>query len=113
MFFCGPSCLFTNDINPRSAIQRQFKETIVKYGSSIGANSTIFCGITIGRFSLIGAGAVVTKSILDYSIVVGNPARRIGWACECGEKINELLVCERCSKRYIEVNGKLNIVSAT
>ena len=88
--FLGPSMVFTNIINPRSAIKRkdQYSKTIVKRGVSIGANATIVCGITIGEFAFIGAGAVVLKDILPYALVVGNPSRQIGWISEYGHRLN-------------------------
>ncbi len=83
--FLGPSCVFTNVINPRSFISRkdEYKQTLIKEGASIGANSTIVCGNTIGKYALVGAGSVVTHDIPDYALVVGNPARKIGNICEC------------------------------
>ena len=107
--FLGPSCVFTNVINPRSLIEKkdEYKKTVLKKGASIGANSTIVCGNTIGKFSLVGAGAVVTKDIGDYEIVVGNPARVIGYACECGETLNESKVCDVCGKKYEFKDDKL------
>lgn len=104
--FLGPSCVFTNVINPRSLIEKkdQYKKTLLKKGASIGANATIICGNTIGKFALIGAGSVVTKDVKDYEIVVGNPARPIGYACECGERLkkyqNNEYKCEICGKIY-------------
>ncbi len=105
--FCGPSCVFTNIINPRSAIAHNrvdfFKKTYVKKGATIGANATILCGITIGRFAFIGAGAVVTKDVGDYALVYGNPAKPSGWMCECGHKINfkgNKAQCAVCKKNY-------------
>ncbi len=103
--FCGPSCVFTNDLNPRSAYPKGGKwiPTLVKKGASIGANATIVCGITIGRHAFIGAGAVVTKDVPDYALVVGVPARIVGWMCECGEKlefVEDKAVCKKCGKRY-------------
>ena len=88
--FCGPSCVFTNVINPRSKFPKHiddFHSTIVGQGATIGANSTIICGVTIGQYAFIGAGSVVTKSISNYALVVGNPARRIGWMSEAGVKL--------------------------
>jgi len=87
--FLGPSMVFTNVINPRSFIERkhEFRPTLVKRGASIGANATIICGITIGQYAMIGAGAVVTKSIPDYGLVVGNPARQIGWVSRYGHRL--------------------------
>jgi len=100
--FCGPSCVFTNDLNPRSKYSKnkQYIETLVRFGATIGANATIVCGNSIGRHSLIGAGAVVIKSVKDYSIVVGNPARHVGWVCECGVKLSSSLICEQCKRGY-------------
>jgi Predicted dehydrogenases and related proteins len=110
--FCGPSCVFTNVYNPRAFIERkhEFKKTLVKRGVTIGANSTIVCGVTIGRYAMIGAGAVVKKDVLDYAIVAGVPARQIGWACKCGTtlKFNEdRAVCEYCGNDYQINNGIL------
>jgi UDP-2-acetamido-3-amino-2,3-dideoxy-glucuronate N-acetyltransferase len=100
--FCGPSCVFTNDLTPRSKYskQKQYKQTLVKYGSTIGANATILCGIEIGCHAVIGAGAVVTKSVLDHSIVMGSPAKHYSWACECGEKLDKDLLCRTCHRKY-------------
>jgi UDP-2-acetamido-3-amino-2,3-dideoxy-glucuronate N-acetyltransferase len=106
--FCGPSMVFTNVYNPRAEIQKmnEVRPTFVKRGATIGANATIICGTTIGSYSFIGAGAVVTKSVKDYSLVVGNPARHIGWTCKCGERLSEDLVCLFCEKKYIRLlNG--------
>lgn len=87
--FCGPSMVFTNVCTPRSHVSRkdQYEKTLVRQGATIGANATIICGHTIGRFAFIGAGAVVTRDVPDYALVVGNPARVVGWVCECGEKL--------------------------
>ena len=103
--FCGPSMVFTNVINPRSPISRksEFKETLVKKGATLGANSTVLCGITIGEYAFIGAGAVVTKDVPSYALVYGNPARFNGWMCECGVKLqikNCKGICKSCGKRY-------------
>ncbi|HIE29276.1 TPA: N-acetyltransferase [Candidatus Poribacteria bacterium] len=110
--FCGPSAVFTNVFNPRSEIRRQLDEylpTLVKEGATIGANATILCGHTIGRYAFIGAGAVVTKDIPDYALVYGNAARIAGWMCECGGKLAftteetnsiEYATCIKCRKRY-------------
>ncbi len=109
--FCGPSMVFTNVINPRSHVSRksEYKKTLVRYGSTLGANSTIVCGITLGRFSFVGAGAVVTKDVPDYALMVGNPARRTGWMCECGVKLprGEHPVCGACKKEYTDCGGSL------
>ncbi len=105
--FCGPSMVFTNVINPRSPIPRknEFKETLVKRGATLGANSTIICGITIGEYAFIGAGAVVTKDVPPYALVYGNPARLKGWICECGVKLqikNKIATCNACKKKYFK-----------
>jgi len=102
--FCGPSMVFTNVYNPRAGIRRmdEIRSTLVKKGASIGANATIVCGVTIGRYAFIGAGCVVTKDVKDYALVVGNPARQIGWFCECGFRLNDELICEACGKQYVQ-----------
>jgi len=102
--FCGPSMVFTNVVNPRSAVPRkaEIKRTLVKYGATMGANCTILCGVTIGRHAFVGAGAVVTRDVQDYALMVGNPARRTGWICECGirlEPVRGRARC-RCGARY-------------
>ena len=87
--FCGPSMVFTNVINPRSHVSRkdEYRQTLVKRGASLGANCTVICGHTIGRYAFIGAGAVITRDIPDYALVVGNPGRIAGWMCQCGVKL--------------------------
>lgn len=111
--FLGPSMVFTNIINPRSAIQRkdQYKKTIVKKGASIGANATIVCGNNIGEYSFIGAGAVVTKEVLPYSLVIGNPARQTGWMSEYGHKLKfddkGIAICPESNQKYKLENGKV------
>lgn len=100
--FCGPSCVFTNVVNPRAFVSRkaEFKATLVKRGASIGANATIVCGHTIGAYAFIGAGAVVTTDVPDYALMVGVPARRIGWMSRAGERLGADLVCPRDGARY-------------
>lgn len=100
--FCGPSMVFTNVCNPRAEIRKmdQARPTLVKKGATIGANATIICGLTIGRYAFIGAGAVVTKDISDHALVTGNPAKQIGWMCECGERLDDGLKCRECGKKY-------------
>ena len=102
--FCGPSVVFTNDNNPRSKYpkNKNYISTTVKKGCTIGANSTILCGNDLGSWSLIGAGSVVTKKVKNHSIVVGNPAKHIGWICECGNRLNDSLECCFCQKKYHE-----------
>jgi UDP-2-acetamido-3-amino-2,3-dideoxy-glucuronate N-acetyltransferase len=115
--FCGPSMVFTNVVNPRSHVSRkdEYKQTLVKRGASLGANSTIVCGHTIGRFAFIGAGAVITKDVPDYALVVGNPGRVTGWMCSCGVKLASgsqlpgTAVCKTCGARYrIGHDGRLS-----
>jgi UDP-2-acetamido-3-amino-2,3-dideoxy-glucuronate N-acetyltransferase len=104
--FLGPSMVFTNVINPRSAVIRkdQYQKTIVKKGASIGANATIICGNNIGEFAMIGAGAVVTKEILPYALVVGNPAKQIGWISQYGHRLsfkdNNIAICKESNQKY-------------
>lgn len=104
--FLGPSMVFTNVINPRSAVIRkdQYAPTLVKKGASIGANATIICGNTIGQFAFIGAGAVVTKSVPDYALVIGNPARQTGWMSEFGHRLEfnseGMAVCPESGQKY-------------
>lgn len=112
--FLGPSMVFTNVVNPRSAVNRrgQYSKTVVKKGASIGANATIVCGHDIGKFAFIGAGAVVTKHVPDYALVVGNPARQIGWMSEFGHrlKFNEKgeAVCEESGEKYKLINNTVS-----
>ena len=100
--FLGPSMVFTNIYNPRAEIRKmdQVRTTRVKHGATLGANSTIVCGTTIGRYAFVGAGAVVNKNIQDHALVVGNPAKQIGWVCECGERLSDDLECMACERRY-------------
>ena len=103
--FLGPSCVFTNVINPRAFIERknEYRKTTLKTGASVGANATIICGHDVGRYAFVGAGAVVTKDVPDYAIVYGCPAEIRGWVCRCGEQLTftrEEAVCPVCGKRY-------------
>ena len=114
--FLGPSMVFTNVINPRSAVNRrgQYAKTLVKKGASIGANATIVCGHDIGKYAFIGAGAVVTKEVPDYALVVGNPARQTGWMSEYGHKLafdkDGLAKCPESGQEYKIENGKVSRV---
>lgn len=111
--FLGPSMVFTNVLNPRSAVSRknQYLKTVVHKGASIGANATVICGHDIGRYALIGAGAVVTKNVPDYALVVGNPARQDGWVSEYGHKLsfdeNGFAFCPESGQRYQLVDNKV------
>lgn len=113
--FCGPSCVFTNDLTPRAKYPKgraNYIKTLVKTGASIGANATIVCGNTIGKWALIGAGAVVTEDVPDHALMLGVPAKQKGWVCECGTVLNENLSCSACGRKYkkeetglVEING--------
>lgn len=115
--FLGPSMVFTNVINPRSAVVRkdEYKDTIIRRGASVGANATIVCGNTLGEYCLIGAGSVVTKDVAAYALMVGNPARRVGWVSRHGEKLkfNEegLAVCPATGEEYELVDGVCRVKS--
>jgi len=108
--FCGPSMVFTNDLTPRSKYPKgseRYKKTMVKHGATIGANATIVSGITLGRWAMIAAGAVVTKDVPDYALMAGIPARLIGWVCECGKPLKESLRCRDCGREYKLEKGLL------
>jgi UDP-2-acetamido-3-amino-2,3-dideoxy-glucuronate N-acetyltransferase len=113
--FCGPSCVFTNVSNPRAHVSRrhEFRQTLVRRGASIGANATIVCGITLGEYSFIGAGAVVTSDVPPYALMVGVPARRVGWMCRCGERLqvrDKSARCGACGTAYREDQGGLSVI---
>ncbi len=108
--FLGPSMVFTNIINPRSAVIRRdsYVETLVKQGASIGANATVICGNPIGKYALIGAGTVITKEVPDYALIVGNPGKQIGWVSEYGHRLNfenNVAVCKESEQEYKLENG--------
>ena len=113
--FCGPSMVFTNVVNPRSHVSRkdEFKRTLVKRGASLGANSTIVCGHTIGSYAFVGAGTIVTRDVPDYALVVGNPGRIVGWVCMCGVKLagadqlSSQMLCSACGARYRTAAGRV------
>lgn len=111
--FCGPSMVFTNVYNPRAEIRKmdQTRPTLIKKGATIGANATVVCGTTVGKYAFIGAGAVVTKNIPDHALVVGNPVRQIGWVCQCGERLTDAQECLSCGKKYIVEGNALKEIS--
>ncbi len=111
--FLGPSMVFTNVINPRSGIERksEFKTTLVKKGVTIGANATVICGITLGDYSFIGAGAVVTKDVKSYALMMGVPARQTGWVSRAGHVLKEDLICPETGEKYVLMNGTLKSLS--
>jgi len=100
--FCGPSMVFTNVFTPRSHVSRkkEYLKTPVRKGATIGANATIVCGNEIGQYAFIGAGAVVTKNVASQALMIGNPAKQIGWMCKCGERLPDTLTCSRCGSSY-------------
>ncbi|MEE1478582.1 MAG: DapH/DapD/GlmU-related protein [Eggerthellaceae bacterium] len=111
--FCGPSCVFTNDLTPRAKYPKgseHYVKTVVKEGASIGANATIVCGHSIGSWSMIGAGAVVTTDVKSHSLMLGVPAKHRGWVCECGKVLSENLVCSSCGLSYTEKEDGLHKV---
>ena len=113
--FCGPSCVFTNVVNPRSHVSRksEYRRTLVRRGTSIGANATIVCGVTLGEFAFVGAGAVVTSDVPAFALMVGVPARRVGWMCQCGERLEMRGGegrCGACGARYREDSGLLAMI---
>jgi UDP-2-acetamido-3-amino-2,3-dideoxy-glucuronate N-acetyltransferase len=110
--FCGPSCVFTNVIDPRAFIEKksEFRSTPVRRGASIGANATVVCGNTLGRYCLVAAGAVVTRDVPDYALMVGVPARQAGWVCRCGGRLamgRDHGLCGKCGEKYSVEAGKL------
>lgn len=119
--FVGPSAVFTNDKTPRAKYPKKefpqygkWSATLVKEGATIGANSTIICGNTIGKWALVGAGAVVADNVPDFAIVVGNPAKAVGWVCQCGNRVefkSEKAVCKICKRKYQKKNNKVYEIS--
>jgi UDP-2-acetamido-3-amino-2,3-dideoxy-glucuronate N-acetyltransferase len=107
--FLGPGAVFTNDPTPRAAFpkgRQGWLATLVRHGATVGANATVLSGITIGRWAMVGAGSVVTGDVADHALVVGNPARQVGWACECGQTLPDTLVCA-CGRGYRRTEGGL------
>jgi UDP-2-acetamido-3-amino-2,3-dideoxy-glucuronate N-acetyltransferase len=118
--FLGPSMVLTNVINPRSHVSRkdEYRSTLIQKGASVGANATLMCGITLGKYCFVGAGAVVTRDVPDYGLVYGNPARLQGWICQCGirlefELVNgeEQAVCPECGQRYAKKGQEVSLIS--
>lgn len=108
--FCGPSCVFTNDLTPRAKYPKgheNYKKTFIKKGASIGANATIVCGHTVGGWALIGAGAVVASDVPAHALMLGVPAKREGWVCECGELLKDGFSCKKCGREYVETSDGL------
>ena len=112
--FCGPSCVFTNVENPRSAVSRKhaFKKTLVRKSATLEVNATIHCGITIGKQAFIGAGAVVTRDVPDHALVYGNPGVQKEWVCHCGEKLNDRFQCEECGSTLEQLANKYFFLSS-
>lgn len=111
--FCGPSCVFTNDLTPRAKYPKgraTYVKTLIREGASIGANATVVCGNTVGRWAMIASGAVVTRNVLNHALVAGMPAKRIGWVCECGEVLRTGLTCKACNRNYMETEVGLEEV---
>jgi UDP-2-acetamido-3-amino-2,3-dideoxy-glucuronate N-acetyltransferase len=121
--FCGPSMVFTNVVNPRAFVERktEYRTTLIRRGASIGANATIVCGVTLGRYCFVGAGAVVTRDVPDYATVYGNPARVRGWTCYCGEQLplaatpraQERSQCTACRRTYVYDGSRLTEIVST
>jgi len=116
--FCGPSMVFTNVYNPRSAVTRkdEYRKTLIKRGATLGANSTIVCGITVGEYAFVGAGALINKNVPDFALVLGVPSKQIGWMSRFGERLdlplkgNAETICPKTNERYVLVDGKCSIV---
>ncbi|HTK54230.1 MAG TPA: acyltransferase [Gemmatimonadaceae bacterium] len=118
--FCGPSMVFTNVINPRSAVSRkhEYQRTVVRRGATIGANATVVCGVTLGEYAFVGAGAVVTKDVKSFALVTGVPARQVGWMCRCGETLPGIgnresgIECSACNTKYELHDDTLRLAEA-
>lgn len=108
--FCGPSMVFTNDLTPRAKYPKGpagYRKTVLRTGTTVGANATIVCGHELGEWSMIGAGAVVTGDVKKHALMVGVPARQAGWVCECGEVLQEDLICKSCGRKYVVTEAGL------
>lgn len=111
--FCGPSMVFTNDLTPRAKYPKgaaNYKKTLIKRGATIGANATIVCGHTLGEWCTVAAGAVVTKNVPAHALVAGVPAKQIGWVCECGQVLDDSLICPDCERKYTLIDDELREV---
>ena len=111
--FCGPSMVFTNDLTPRAKYPKgsaNYKKTIIKRGATIGANATVVCGHELGEWSMVAAGAVVTKNVIPHALVAGVPAKQIGWVCECGQVLDKNQKCPSCGRQYKLINDRLKEV---
>ncbi|MEZ5648076.1 MAG: acyltransferase [Alphaproteobacteria bacterium] len=110
--FCGPSCVFTNVLTPRAFVNRksEFLPTLVKAGASIGANATVICGHTIGNYAMIAAGAVVSRDVQDFALVMGMPARQVGWVSKVGERLDKDLICPKTGEKYQETTQGLTLI---
>ena len=108
--FCGPSCVFTNVLRPRAFVNRrdEFSPTLVRRGATIGANATVVCGVTIGRYAMIGAGAVVTRDVPDHGLAIGTPARLVGWVSRAGERLGDDLICPRTGERHVKTENGIS-----
>ncbi len=116
--FLGPSCVFTNVLFPRAHVERKFEfaPTRIGRGATVGANATLVCGNDLGAYAFVGAGSVVTRDVAPHALVVGNPAKRIGWACRCGERLTEegpQVTCRRCGDRYHMASGACALLEAS
>lgn len=113
--FCGPSMVFTNVMNPRSHVSRknEYRKTLVRRGAAIGANATIVCGTTLGEYCFVGAGAVITRDVPPFAVMAGVPARRIGWMCQCGQRLADAIGdarCDACGSRYVIAANSVKLV---
>lgn len=105
--FCGPSMVFTNDLRPRANVRREYQKTFLRRGCSIGANATIVCGNEVGKYAMVAAGSVVTKDVKPYALVVGVPAKQVGWVCECGAILDRGLHCAVCDRQYELIRDRI------
>lgn len=110
--FCGPSCVFTNDLYPRAKYPKGregYKRTLIKHDVSLGANCTIICGNTIGEFATVAAGAVITDNVKPHALMIGVPAKQVGWVCECGRILDNELLCHNCKRKYVVAGDRIEL----